>query len=284
MLPVTTDVQSASLIGPLILWRTDGLLIAFPVVAYGFTAHQFLFNIYGTLRVPSVKRMVGVVQHVRRTAANLCSCHWRRVALIPVQNMHGRFYVCVLQKHVSTHQTSAAGISALYSRVPHCRCLRIRRIQSQVIRFHAGQLKNHMSIWQHLIVTRPCQCTSCHSLSRYRFDAERVSPERMHNKVVLLPHRHAVPRAGRPVTCCATSEDLPSAASGDCLSVCSRYYYFSRHTGPCLFLLGILPRLSRCVAGKWQVGYGLSILGAVPLIMENFHDALLPVRPQPACT
>jgi len=29
---------------------------------------------------------------------------------------------------------------------------------------------------------------------------------------------------------------------------------------------------------KPQVGYGLSILGAVPLIMENFHDALLPVR------
>ena len=27
-----------------------------------------------------------------------------------------------------------------------------------------------------------------------------------------------------------------------------------------------------------QVGYGMSILGAVPLIMENFHDALLPVR------
>ena len=52
--------------GPLVLWRTDGLLIAFPVIAYGFTAHQFLFNIYATLRVPSVKRMVGVVQHVRR--------------------------------------------------------------------------------------------------------------------------------------------------------------------------------------------------------------------------
>ena len=32
-----------------------------------------------------------------------------------------------------------------------------------------------------------------------------------------------------------------------------------------------------CVC-RFQVGYGLSILGAVPLIMENFHDALLPVR------
>ena len=51
--------------GPLVLWRTDGLLVAFPVIAYGYTAHQFLFNIYATLRVPSVKRMVNVVQHVR---------------------------------------------------------------------------------------------------------------------------------------------------------------------------------------------------------------------------
>ena len=62
--------------GPLVLWRTDGLLIAFPVVAYGFTAHQFLFNIYATLRVPSVKRMVGVVQNVRTapSSAAMPSC------------------------------------------------------------------------------------------------------------------------------------------------------------------------------------------------------------------
>ena len=46
------------------MWRTEGILVAFPVVAYGFTAHQFLFNIYATLRVPSVKRMTGVVHQV----------------------------------------------------------------------------------------------------------------------------------------------------------------------------------------------------------------------------
>lgn len=48
--------------GALVMWRTEGILVAFPVVAYGFTAHQFLFNIYSTLRVPSVKRMTSVVQ------------------------------------------------------------------------------------------------------------------------------------------------------------------------------------------------------------------------------
>lgn len=47
------------------MWRTEGILVAFPVVAYGFTAHQFLFSIYSTLKVPSVKRMTGVVQNVR---------------------------------------------------------------------------------------------------------------------------------------------------------------------------------------------------------------------------
>ena len=67
---VSTHILSA---GPLVLWRTDGLLIAFPVVAYGFTAHQFLFNIYATLRVPSVKRMVGVVQNVREGFAGVSS-------------------------------------------------------------------------------------------------------------------------------------------------------------------------------------------------------------------
>lgn len=54
----------------MVLWRTEGILVAFPVVAYGFTAHQFLFNIYATLRVPSVKRMTSVVQQVRIPPSN----------------------------------------------------------------------------------------------------------------------------------------------------------------------------------------------------------------------
>ena len=60
--------------GPLVLWRPEGILVAFPVVAYGFTAHQFLFNIYATLRVPSVKRMTGVVQNVCNLY--LFPCSW----------------------------------------------------------------------------------------------------------------------------------------------------------------------------------------------------------------
>lgn len=32
------------------MWDPSGLLVAFPVVTYGFTAHQVLFSIYGSLR------------------------------------------------------------------------------------------------------------------------------------------------------------------------------------------------------------------------------------------
>ena len=50
--------------GTILLWRPDGALIAFPMIAYGFTAHQFLFNIYSSLKSPTVKNMTGVVQQV----------------------------------------------------------------------------------------------------------------------------------------------------------------------------------------------------------------------------
>ncbi|KAK9816581.1 hypothetical protein WJX72_002235 [[Myrmecia] bisecta] len=48
--------------GALLYWRWEGVLVAFPVVAYGFTAHQFLFDIFASLRAPTTKRMTGVVQ------------------------------------------------------------------------------------------------------------------------------------------------------------------------------------------------------------------------------
>lgn len=38
------------------------MLVAFPVVAYGFTAHQILFSIYSSMRSASLKRMTGVIQ------------------------------------------------------------------------------------------------------------------------------------------------------------------------------------------------------------------------------
>lgn len=46
------------------VWRWEGLLVAFPVIAYGFTAHQFLFGIYTSLKAPTVRRMSAVVQKV----------------------------------------------------------------------------------------------------------------------------------------------------------------------------------------------------------------------------
>ncbi|GAB4819563.1 hypothetical protein N2152v2_006609 [Parachlorella kessleri] len=48
--------------GGLALWEPSGVLVAFPVIVYGFTAHQVLFSIYGSLRSASVTRMTGVIQ------------------------------------------------------------------------------------------------------------------------------------------------------------------------------------------------------------------------------
>ncbi|KAA6420194.1 MAG: hypothetical protein FRX49_09857 [Trebouxia sp. A1-2] len=48
--------------GPLLYWRPAGALVAFPVVAYGFTTHHFIFVIYSSLKSPSVKRMTLVAQ------------------------------------------------------------------------------------------------------------------------------------------------------------------------------------------------------------------------------
>eukprot|EP00884_Botryococcus_braunii_P010425 jgi/Botrbrau1/19384/Bobra.0338s0014.1 len=45
-----------------VLWDWQGLLLAFPVVTYGFTAHHFLFGIYATLRQHTVKRMSSVLR------------------------------------------------------------------------------------------------------------------------------------------------------------------------------------------------------------------------------
>ncbi len=36
--------------GGLAIWEPSGLLVAFPVIVYGFTAHQVLFSIYSSLR------------------------------------------------------------------------------------------------------------------------------------------------------------------------------------------------------------------------------------------
>jgi hypothetical protein len=48
--------------GPLLWWRWEGVLVAFPIVSYGFTAHQYLFQIYPPGQRPSMRRMTAVVQ------------------------------------------------------------------------------------------------------------------------------------------------------------------------------------------------------------------------------
>ena len=45
-------------------WKLDGLLIAFPLLAYGFTSQQFVFGVYQSLRAPTVQRMTSVVKQV----------------------------------------------------------------------------------------------------------------------------------------------------------------------------------------------------------------------------
>lgn len=37
--------------GALVWWRWEGVLVAFPIVSYGFTAHQYLFQIYPASQV-----------------------------------------------------------------------------------------------------------------------------------------------------------------------------------------------------------------------------------------
>lgn len=51
--------------GPVLYWRPAGILVAFPVVAYGFTTHHFLFTIYASLKAPSARRVTMVAQKVK---------------------------------------------------------------------------------------------------------------------------------------------------------------------------------------------------------------------------
>eukprot|EP00983_Pelagomonas_calceolata_P117005 1160374-Pelagomonas_calceolata.AAC.7 len=46
------------------MWRPDGLLVAFPVMAYSFTAHPWYLGIFTSMQAPSVRRMTGVTDAV----------------------------------------------------------------------------------------------------------------------------------------------------------------------------------------------------------------------------
>lgn len=53
----------ASGLRSLVLWRPEGLLVSFPVVAYGFTAHQVLFSVVNSLSHPSLATASSVVSN-----------------------------------------------------------------------------------------------------------------------------------------------------------------------------------------------------------------------------
>lgn len=60
--------------GPLLYWRPSGILVAFPVVAYGFTTHHFLFTIYASLKTPSARRVTLVAQKVAGLSVKTAAC------------------------------------------------------------------------------------------------------------------------------------------------------------------------------------------------------------------
>lgn len=58
---VATTAAAAGASTPgLLLWNMDGLLTAFPVMAYSFTAHPYYMGVYTQLAQPSTARMMHV--------------------------------------------------------------------------------------------------------------------------------------------------------------------------------------------------------------------------------
>jgi amino acid permease len=50
--------------GALHVWNPEGLLVAFPVIVYSFTAHPYYLGIYSNMRTPSPSRMTRVTDLV----------------------------------------------------------------------------------------------------------------------------------------------------------------------------------------------------------------------------
>ena len=59
--------------GPLLMWQWEGLLVSFPVMAYGFTAHADYLNIYTEMQEPNIRRFTKVTDAV---------CVWRGGVLL----------------------------------------------------------------------------------------------------------------------------------------------------------------------------------------------------------
>ncbi len=60
------------------VWQLDGLLVAFPVMAFSFTAHPYYLGIYSNLTAPSHSRMLYVTDMVRARALGLAWARPRR--------------------------------------------------------------------------------------------------------------------------------------------------------------------------------------------------------------
>jgi sodium-coupled neutral amino acid transporter 10 len=63
--PAAAAAAAADGAAKLLMWQPDGLLVAFPVMAYGFTAHPYYLGIYAMLPSPNVRRMGRVTDLVR---------------------------------------------------------------------------------------------------------------------------------------------------------------------------------------------------------------------------
>ncbi|KAL4527497.1 hypothetical protein Ndes2526A_g08720 [Nannochloris sp. 'desiccata'] len=63
--------STASSFSTLQWWDWNGVLTAFPVIAYSFTAHQVLFAVYLGMNKPSVQKMTGVVTKTMSAAASV---------------------------------------------------------------------------------------------------------------------------------------------------------------------------------------------------------------------
>lgn len=64
---------AAPVLAPVALWQPEGLLLAFPVMSYSFTAHPYYLGIYNALQSRDAKRMGRVTDAVCARVANVAS-------------------------------------------------------------------------------------------------------------------------------------------------------------------------------------------------------------------
>lgn len=55
---------AAAAASPLVLWEPEGLLVAFPVIVFSFTAHPYYLGIFNNLQAATFSRMTKVTNLV----------------------------------------------------------------------------------------------------------------------------------------------------------------------------------------------------------------------------